>query len=209
MVRHRREDNSRVRFLSLDEEAALRKVVQSRYPWHMPELDIALNTGLRKGNQYVLTWPVVDWEMRMLHIPRTKNEEALHVPLNEAALAALRVLLSRGDGTECVFRSEATGEPLKGSRHWFESAVRAARIKDFRWHDLRHTFASRLRMKGVPLEDIADLLGHKSLMMTRRYAHLGPSRLHEAVARIAGRTDTTTVTQQTGLPNHAVQVHVN
>ena len=75
-----------------------------------------MNTGLRKGNQYALTWPVVDSEARMLHIPRTKNEEALQVPLNEAALAALRVLLARGDGTGCVFRSEATGEPLTPSK---------------------------------------------------------------------------------------------
>jgi integrase len=55
-----------------------------------------------------------------------------------------------------------TGEPLENGRHWFDDAVIAAEIKNFRWHDLRHTFASRLRMKGAPLEDIARLLGHKS-----------------------------------------------
>src|ERR1700738_5196455 len=75
-----------------------------------------------------------------------------------------------------------TGEPLENGRHWFDDAVIAAEIKNFRWHDLRHTFASRLRMKGAPLEDIADLLGHKSLTMTRRDAHLGPNNLHSVVS---------------------------
>ncbi|MCL6566384.1 MAG: tyrosine-type recombinase/integrase [Acidobacteriia bacterium] len=64
-------------------------------------------------------------------------------------------------------------------------AVREAGIEDFRWHDLRHTFATRLREKGVPLEDIADLLGHKGLAMTRRYAHTNLERLHQAVGRLA------------------------
>ena len=81
-----------------------------------------------------------------------------------------------------MFQSAKTGEPLENGRHWFDDAVMKAGIKNFRWHDLRHTFASRLRMKGAPLEDIADLLGHKSLTMTRRYAHLGPNKLHEVVS---------------------------
>ncbi len=66
--------------------------------------------------------------------------------------------------------------------------VRAAGIKDFRWHDLRHTYASRLRQCGVPLGHIAELMGHKGLSMTRRYAHLSIANLHEAVSRIS--TDT-------------------
>jgi site-specific recombinase XerD len=70
-------------------------------------------------------------------------------------------------------------------------AVRAAGIKNFRWHDLRLCFASRLRQTGTPLGNIAELLGHKGLAMTRRYAHLSISNLHEAVARIATPTDTT------------------
>jgi len=78
-------------------------------------------------------------------------------------------------------------------RHWFDDAVAEAQIKNFRWHDLRHTFTSRLRMKCAPLEDIADLLGHKSLTMSRRYAHLGPNKLHAAVS-LLGSSDTTSDT---------------
>jgi len=173
-VTHRREDNNRVRFLSVEEEKKLRKVIETKWASHLPELDLAINTGLRKGSQYGLTWDMVDWKGRMLNIPRTKNEEPIHVPLNDAAVAALRVVPDRGDARGRVFQSVKTGEPLENGRHWFDDAVLQAGIKNFRWHDLRHTFASRLRMKGAPLEDIADLLGHKSLTMTRRYAHLGP-----------------------------------
>jgi integrase len=183
-VTRRREDNSRVRYLTEDEEKRLCAVLELEYQRHLPEFDLALNTGLRQGSQYSLTWSMVDWKQRMVHIPRTKNEHPLHVPLNEAALAALRIACSRNGANGRVFLSERTGEPLVHPRHWFDPALRKAKIAEFRWHDLRHTFASRLRMKGTPLEDIADLLGHKSLMMTRRYAHLGPNHLHETVARL-------------------------
>jgi len=74
-VPHRTEDNSRIRFLTVEEEKRLRKIVQTR-PLHLPELDLAINTGLRKGSQYGLTWDMVDWKSRLLNIPRTKNGEA-------------------------------------------------------------------------------------------------------------------------------------
>ena len=206
-VTHRREDNNRVRCLTEDEERKLRKVVEAKWPLHLPELDLAINTGLRKGSQYSLTWDMVDFRGRMLNVPRTKNEEPIHVPLNDAAVAALRVVHNRGECRGRVFQSAKTGEPLENGRHWFDNAVTEAQIKNFRWHDLRHTFASRLRMKGAPLEDIADLLGHKSLMMTRRYAHLGPNKLH-AVVSLSGPSDTTTDTSQNAASDSAFQVVV-
>jgi integrase len=207
-VPHRREDNSRVRYLTEEEEKRLRAVLESDYPWHLPEFDLALNTGLRQGSQYSLTWSMVDWNSRMVHVPRTKNEEPLHDPLNEAALAALRIVCSRNGTNGRVFLSERTGEPLEHPRHWFEPALRKAKITGFHWHDLRHTFASRLRMKGTPLEDIADLLGHKSLMMTRRYAHLGPSHLHETVARLGNPAPNSAPTENEP-QSHKPQQYVN
>jgi integrase len=95
----------------------LRKVIEAKWPSHVPELDVAINTGIRKGSQYGLTWDMVDWESRMLDIPRTKNEEAIHVPLNDAAIAALKVVHARGGGKGRVFQSEKTGEPLENGRH--------------------------------------------------------------------------------------------
>lgn len=158
-VPHRREDNNRVRFLTMEEEKKLRKTVEAKWSSHLPELVLAINTGLRKGSQYGLTWEMVDWSGRMLNIPLTKNEEPIHVPLNDAAFSSLGVVHGLGDGRGRVFQSAKTGEPLENGRHSFDDAVIAAEIKNFRWHDLRHTFASRLRMKGAPLEDIADPLG--------------------------------------------------
>jgi integrase len=154
---------------------------------------------------------MVDWSERMLHIPRTKNEEPLHIPLNDAALAALKTARTSFHETGRVFRSERTGEPLEHPRHWFEPAVVEARIKDFHWHDLRHTFASRLRMQGTPLEDIADLLGHKSLAMTKRYAHLGPSRLHQLVSGLVTgpKSGTESGTGKTKQPVSPVINYVN
>ena len=193
---HRREDNKK-----------LRKVIGVKWLVHVVELDFAINTGLRRGSQYSLTWDMVDFRGRMLNIPRTKNEEPIHVPLNDSAVAALRVVHDRGDGRGRVFQSAKTGEPLENGRHWFDEAVVEAGIKNFRWHDLRHTFASRLRMKGAPLEDIADLLGHKSLTMTRRYAHLGPNKLH-AVVSLLKPTATTTATSEIGSEATTSQVVV-
>src|SRR5262249_2206343 len=114
---------------------------------------------IRKGSQYGLTWGMVDWKGRMLDIPRTKNEEAIHVSLNDAAIAALKVVRARGDREGRVFQSEKAGEPLENGRHRFDDTVVEAGIKNLRWQDLRRTFASRLRMKGTPLEDIAVFWG--------------------------------------------------
>jgi integrase len=194
-VTHRREDNNRVRFRTVEEEKKLRKVIEKKWSSHMPELELAINTGIRKGSQYGLTWDMVDFKGRMLNIPRTKNEEPLHVPLNDNAIGALRESEDRGDGRGRVFQSAKTGEPLENGRHWFDDALLEAGIKNFCWHDLRHTIASRLRMKGAPLEDIADLLGHKSLTMTRRYAHLGPNKLH-AVVSLLGASATTSASSE-------------
>jgi integrase len=196
-VRKQQEDNSRVRFLTPDEEKKLRETLQSKPEWeeHEPELTLALHTGLRRRNMYRdLVWENVDLQARVAMIPRTnnrkritKNGDPIAVPLNDMALRALAIFRSRGDGTGRVVRNFA-GETLNVNAHWFVPAVRHAGIKDFRWHDCRHTYASRLRQAGVPLGNIAELLGHKGLAMSRRYAHLSISNLHEAVSRIANST---------------------
>jgi integrase len=190
-LRRATENNSRVRFLTFEEEGKLREVIRSRSEWaeHEPELDLALHTGLRRGSMYRdLVWENVDLAARVALIPRTKNGEPVVVPLNDIALRALAVFRARGDGRGRVVRN-ALGETLNVNAHWFPAAVRAAGIKDFRWHDLRHTYASRLRQAGVPLGNIAELLGHKGLTMTRRYAHLSIPNLHEAVS-VLTKTDT-------------------
>jgi integrase len=134
-----------------------------------------------------LTWENVDLLAKTLKIDRTKSDEPIVLPLNADAMAALNIFRVRGDGTGRVVRN-ADGNTLTVTAHWFPEAVRTSGIKPFRWHDLRHTFASRLRQKGVDLATIAELLGHSpksGFAMTKRYVHLSMSNLHQAVALIS------------------------
>lgn len=183
LVRRKKENNGRVRFLSAEEEMRLRTVVTSRYPEHLPELDIALNTGLRRGEQYSLMWNDVDFGTKLLAVSQTKNGETRHIPLNTVALAAFGGLYRNSSGEGYVFTNRNGDRLLKG-RHWFEPAVREANLKDFSWHCLRHTFASRLVMAGVDLRTVQQLMGHKTIQMTVRYAHLAPEHQMAAVERL-------------------------
>ncbi len=183
LVRRRREDNGRIRWLGQAEEKRLRDVVIAHFSHHLPELELALNTGIRRSEQYRLTWECVDLERQLLTIPQTKNGQTRHVPMNSVTVTALRALRRRSIGSGPVFVGRG-GERLSSPRHWFEDAVRLAAISDFTWHCLRHTFASRLVMAGVDLRTVQELMGHKTISMTCRYAHLAPSHKLAAVERL-------------------------
>jgi site-specific recombinase XerD len=199
LVKHRQENNARVRWLSAEEEVRLRAAVSATCPEHMPELDLALNTGLRLSELYGLDWENVNLARRVLTIPRPKNGEMRHVPLNGPAVAALGEAQRRSDGTGPVIRN-AEGGALTSPRYWFEPAVKKAKLRSFSWHCLRHTFASRLVMAGVDLRTVQELMGHKSIQMTVRYSHLTPKHTLAAVEMLAGTiaavpTDTRTSTE--------------
>ena len=120
-----------------------------------------------------------------MDLPRTKTDGPVHVPLNSVALAAIRSLPSWQERKGPIFRDlNHPDKAVLSNDHWFKPAMKKAGIIDFKWHDLRHTFASWLVQDGVPLDRVSKLLGHKSLMMTMRYAHLAPNQLHEDVARL-------------------------
>jgi len=197
LVKGRKEDNARVRFLSEAEEEKLRAVIREHWPEHEPEFDIALNTGMRRGGMYGIEWRDVDFEHRLVTERLSKNGKTRYVPLNEAAVAAFAKLRQTSDGDGRVF---STHKP----RHWFERAVAVAGVTDFHWHDCRHTFASRLTMLSVPLRAVQKLMGHGSIVMTARYSHLAPAFERAAVERLArfGKgdsqlpTDTKTSTSQ-------------
>src|ERR1700733_14456188 len=156
----------------------------------MPELDLALSPVLRMSSMYELTWSMVDLSGWMLNIPTSKNGEALHIPLNNAAASALRTVFQRGEKTGRIVRSEKTGRPLENWRRWIGKAAKKAGLATFRGRDFRHCFASRVRMRGAKLEDIGELLVQKRLAMTRRYAHLGPNQLHEVSALLDAASTT-------------------
>jgi len=184
---------------SPEEEIRLGVVMAASYPEHTPELDFALNTGLRLGEMYGLAWENVNLSRRVLTIPRSKNGERRHVPLNDAALAALGEFRKRSEGTGPVIRN-LEGKPLAGPRHWFEPAIRNAKIRAFSWHCLRHTFASRLVMAGIDIRTVQELMGHKDIKMTVRYSHLAPKHTLAAVQQLSGvvsqsPTDTKTSTK--------------
>jgi site-specific recombinase XerD len=193
LVPHRLEDNARIRFLSAEEETALRKAIEGQCAERISEFDLALNTGLRLGEQYGLLWENVSLPLRILTIPRSKNGSMRHVPLNQTAVQALEILRKRLPESQYV--CGGAREP----RRWFEPVLKTAKIANFSWHCLRHTFASRLVMAGVDIRTVQELLGHKTIAMTVRYSHLAPKHTLAAVERLdapAGvPTDTTTDTR--------------
>jgi integrase len=207
-VTRRKENNIRVRFLDAKEESALREQIRKLNPEHEAEFDLALHTGLRRNEQYRLRWESIDLARGILTVADAKNGERRYVPLNSKAREALNALARSNKGSEHVCPG-TDGRLGRDWQRWFEQAVKLAGVRNLRWHDLRHSFASRLAMAGVPLRTIAELLGHKTLGMVMRYAHLAPAHLQEAVERLAAEpTDTTTDTSQlTDKPAATVYVH--
>ncbi|MGH9525047.1 MAG: tyrosine-type recombinase/integrase [Terriglobales bacterium] len=187
LVRMRREDNARVRWLSAEEEPRLRMVIERDYPGELPAFLLALHSGMRRSEQYGLRWDCVDFRRRQLTIPKSKNGSIRYIPLDDTAIEALLALRDRGEGTGPVMvaaqggHGKLAGEALKTPREWFAAACAKAGVADFTWHCLRHSFASRLIMAGVSLAKVKELMGHKSYAMTLRYAHLAPDHLLDAV----------------------------
>ena len=124
-----------------------------------------------------------------------------HIPIDSTARAALLALRARSNGMNYVCPRER-GPKSRDAREWFNEMLSQAEILNFRWHDLRHTFASRLVMAGVPLRTVQVLMGHKRIETTLRYSHLGEAHLREAVERLAATpASTTTSTDETRGPH--------
>jgi integrase len=192
LVRRRHENNARIRWLTADEESKLRAVIQADYLGELAAFDLALHTGMRCSEQYRLTWGCVDLVRRQITIPRSKHGGIRYIPLDNTALSALLALRSRSPGTGPVMllaesgHGYEAGHALSTPKEWFMAAVTKAGVADFTWHCLRHTFASRLVMAGVDLRKVQELMGHKTIAMTCRYAHLAPQHLQDAVRKLDG-----------------------
>jgi integrase len=111
----------------------------------------------------------------------TKNGR--HIPLNQLALDALETLYKVSGPDGPVFLN-SRDTPISGHRDWFDPAVEEAKIPDYTWHKNRHTFASRLAMSGVDIRTIAQLMGHGTIQMSMRYAHLSPDHNQSAVDKL-------------------------
>lgn len=168
----------RVRYLQPGE---LRAVLEACPEWLRPIAGIAVSTGMRRGEILGLRWLDVDAKSSRLMLPQTKNGEGRIVYLNELALQALSAVPAPREAkpTDRIFRGETiTPENVSIC---FLRACRTAGVHDFRFHDLRHTAASWMRMKGADIHTVAVLLGHKDLRMAARYQHLSPAHLSDAV----------------------------
>lgn len=139
-------------------------------------------TGLRQHNVLALEWSQVDMQRKIawVHADQAKAGKPIGVPLNSRSLDVLNHRKSKHK--IFVFVSERTGKPLEGicSKTWKES-LRKAGIDNFRWHDIRHTWASWLVQSGVPLMDLKEMGGWESIEMVQRYAHLAPMYLHKNI----------------------------
>ncbi len=182
------EPRGRVRFLSDDERAALLNACrESSNPWLYLTVVVALSTGVRKGELMGLTWKDVDLQAGRIVLHDTKNGERRVVPLAGPALALLKdhAKVRRLD-TDLLFPGQRKDTPVDLRAPW-ETALKRAGIEDFRWHDLRHSTASYLAMNGASLTDIAEVLGHKTLAMVKRYAHLSEAHTASVVERMNAR----------------------
>ena len=221
LVVMRKENNEKIRYLNQysplptkieylkgisTEEDRLRKVIATEYAEHLPEFEVALATGMRRSEMYGATWPNVDFSLHILTVPRSKHGEIRQVTLNSTAEAMLEFLKDNARDAEYVFTSMRNQKALKGNRHWFEDAVKKAGVRDFTWHCLRHTFGTRLATRGVDLLKIRDLMGHKTLEVTRRYTHLAQPDLRAAAELVVTPVPSATRTA-TGVSRRVARRH--
>jgi integrase len=177
-IRLEKEPQGRLRWLTQEEiTRLLDAAAKSRNKELRAAVIIALNTGLRRGELLELTWERVDLSRGVIRLEITKSGRRREVPMNDDSYRALVGLGSKTAGRVFKTRYIQTA---------YNNAVEAAKLDDVNFHTVRHTFASWAVMRGVTPKELQELLGHASLAMTMRYAHLAPEHLRIAVSRLEG-----------------------
>jgi integrase len=171
-----------VRYLSREEQRRLVRAIREDCPRKVLELQLAILSGMRRSEQFNAEWH--NWKSKDGVLYATGKSGPRPVQINRAArkcLTSLRRRAPSGHG----FITPERNETATDRRLWFEKAVKKADLRPaFHYRDLRHTFASRLAIAGVPLLEIQQLLGHTTISMTLKYAHLSPDRRRKAVERV-------------------------
>jgi integrase len=185
-VKKPKESRGRVRFLDDDERAKLLQACkESSNEWLYMCVILALSTGMRQAELMGLKWSDVNLKDRYIILHETKNGERRRVPLSGHALELLQehAKIRRLD-TPLLFPGKTHKDKPIDLRKPFETALKRAEITNFHWHDLRHCTASYLAMGGASLAEIAEILGHKTLQMVKRYAHLSDGHVSSVVERM-------------------------
>lgn len=167
---------------------------QAYFDHLQPCIIVSLNTGLRQGELLSLCWSDINMTVQQLTIKgaNAKSGKTRHVPLNSDAMAALNQWRQQSPSTNVLVFPSAGGKKIVEIKTAWAKLLRDADIENFRWHDMRHDFASRLVMAGVDLNTVRELLGHADLKMTLRYAHLAPEHKATAVEKLVSSTAMTT-----------------
>jgi integrase len=180
-VRLLKESGSRERFITADEEVKLFAKLTGRRDHIRSVVTIALNTGMRRGEILDLQWEHVNFIARTIFIARSKTGRTRTIPMNDIVFGELKALKQEAGPRDFVFSISKTGVNIDSIKTGWRNACEAAGLVDLRFHDTRHTFATRLRANGVHEWDIRDLLGHTTTRMTSVYTHQTPANLRQAV----------------------------
>lgn len=175
-----KESEGRIRFITPEQVQALLREL----PAHQQDMVLfSLQTGLRQSNVLKLEWPQVNLEQGHMWVnaEQSKNRKPIAVPLNREALAVLHRQVGKHLARVFTYAGKLIAN---ANTHAWTNALKRAGIKDFRWHDLRHTWASWHRMQGTPTHELQQLGGWKTGAMVERYAHLAPDHLASAAARL-------------------------
>ena len=181
------EAQPRTRFLSHDE---YRRLLAASGPLLRPLIEMAVATGMRLEELLSLKWDQVDLGRKEVRLVVTKSKQPRVVPLSPRAVAILVAAGRNAQDKQYVFTNPTTGSRFKTIKRAFRTACKRAGVQDIRFHDLRHTFASWAVQSGADLYRLSRILGHASLQMTSRYAHLATEHLHQVVETLATPTAT-------------------
>ena len=176
--------NLRERVLTEEEE---KQLFEAATPHLKPILAVALYTGMRRGEVLKLRWQHVDFEEREIIVVESKSGKARTLPINSFLFHLLYGLRLQDGKSEFVFVNHETGKPFVDIKRAFNGACKRAEIKDLRFHDIRHSFASRLARNGVDLNTVKELMGHASITTTQRYLHSQAKEKRQAVETLTGQ----------------------
>ncbi len=181
-------DNKRRRYLLDEEEPRLLSVLAGSLAHLRRPVIVAIGTGMRRGDQLNLRKEQVDLQRNVLWVPNSKSGKEYPVPMNAEVRTIMLELVRENLGSAYVFVNPKTGKPYADLKKGFAEACRLAGIRNLRWHDLRHTFGTRLGEAGFSEATIAELMGHSSVATTRRYTHGTERAKREAVEAARTRT---------------------